>query len=710
MYYAKFTNGQVLQDKWQIQVSNNIVLLTNGTDIIILKEGVLKDDYVYLPLEEDRNFYYCEFLSGKFSTSFVGSSAIHSYEEKVTNFKQTIVTDNEFSEVGLLYYYIVGYTTTSSIVFLKNPTQMYTYPTISASSSTYKIVPKVTTSYSGGSSTSFTAEFNLSTIALNLVQNGTFYRMFQEPTGETSPNVTYNKYFGGIRANYTSRYGTFYAWQMLSLAYISTNITYIYQNPATNYEGNYNPLGIYDLLEQGQSITVSSGVSGINFKITNDYDNTKLKVYQFKGGLLIKAVATNDVITLDNAMVLSFLGTSTSSTANSVWTGLCYYDSSEGDYYYYCVNYQYPYTPTNKLKTPTFSDLNVLHNEDTGTYALTFKANNPNDVSVSVDINISGREGTDTITLPSGDSEWSFALSENKAGTLQGTNINALGYENADDTSKYNYYEWVAPGYLRELVMPLCYLSTIDDKTYTLNISVENPNSVNIPCVIHYGKNGEYTMSKTLKSSLNFFIVENAENINGIVWIHPEKVDGYYQLPDTDAVSYTKLPIPPTPSSTGITLYKNNNNNKVVNKGYKLETYKVLNGTFRDSVNILNPVFQIENDEVPECNYCYIADFRRYYYIDTITCIRTGLYEIECSVDVLYTYKDSILNSEQYISRQENEYNELLKDDMVTFDSSYDYNIYYQNIDELDYGIATGEVMKDYDRTNILVSWFGIQS
>lgn len=49
-------------------------------------------------------------------------------------------------------------------------------------------------------------------------------------------------------------------------------------------------------------------------------------------------------------------------------------------------------------------------------------------------------------------------------------------------------------------------------------------------------------------------------------------------------------------------------------------------------------------------NYCYISEFGRYYFINNITSVRNGLWKIDCSVDVLMSYKTSILNLNVIVS------------------------------------------------------------
>ena len=64
---------------------------------------------------------------------------------------------------------------------------------------------------------------------------------------------------------------------------------------------------------------------------------------------------------------------------------------------------------------------------------------------------------------------------------------------------------------------------------------------------------------------------------------------------------------------------------------------------------IVNPTGAIANN-----NYAYIADYQRYYYVDSVTVGRNGMYAVQLSVDVLMSYADGIKNLSATISRQEN--------------------------------------------------------
>ena len=60
------------------------------------------------------------------------------------------------------------------------------------------------------------------------------------------------------------------------------------------------------------------------------------------------------------------------------------------------------------------------------------------------------------------------------------------------------------------------------------------------------------------------------------------------------------------------------------------------------------------NGAIANNNYAYIADYQRYYYVDSVTVGRNGMYVVQLSVDVLMTYADGIKNINATISRQEN--------------------------------------------------------
>ncbi len=72
-----------------------------------------------------------------------------------------------------------------------------------------------------------------------------------------------------------------------------------------------------------------------------------------------------------------------------------------------------------------------------------------------------------------------------------------------------------------------------------------------------------------------------------------------------------------------------------------------------ETTNVINPSVIIggftKMEDVSGYNYCYIAQFKRYYFISEIKNLTGGRVQIDMHVDVLKTYKASILDSQQLI-------------------------------------------------------------
>ena len=86
----------------------------------------------------------------------------------------------------------------------------------------------------------------------------------------------------------------------------------------------------------------------------------------------------------------------------------------------------------------------------------------------------------------------------------------------------------------------------------------------------------------------------------------------------------------------------------------KILTEKLLeNCKLLETANVVNPTVIIggftKMEDISDYNYCYIAQFKRYYFISDIKNLTGGRVQIDMHVDVLKTYKDSILDSQQLI-------------------------------------------------------------
>lgn len=75
--------------------------------------------------------------------------------------------------------------------------------------------------------------------------------------------------------------------------------------------------------------------------------------------------------------------------------------------------------------------------------------------------------------------------------------------------------------------------------------------------------------------------------------------------------------------------------------------------------SILDPVIDIVDktgeNKIPLYNYAYISEFKRYYFITDIT-YNIGVWTLSLSVDVLASFRDGVLDSDQYVLRSSSLY------------------------------------------------------
>ena len=80
-----------------------------------------------------------------------------------------------------------------------------------------------------------------------------------------------------------------------------------------------------------------------------------------------------------------------------------------------------------------------------------------------------------------------------------------------------------------------------------------------------------------------------------------------------------------------------------------------LPGTLKEPSSIINPTIRIEADlaMLAGCNYCYIPEFRRYYFIVNMESIHNTICTLQLHVDVLMSYKEQLMDCYGYVDRQE---------------------------------------------------------
>ena len=88
-------------------------------------------------------------------------------------------------------------------------------------------------------------------------------------------------------------------------------------------------------------------------------------------------------------------------------------------------------------------------------------------------------------------------------------------------------------------------------------------------------------------------------------------------------------------------IYNNNSNTNVLNK--KITLVNTLEFNLKADNSILQPILILK--KYSEGNYCYIKEFKRYYYITDIRVLTGGLYQLQLEVDILMTYKDKIMTN-----------------------------------------------------------------
>ena len=97
-----------------------------------------------------------------------------------------------------------------------------------------------------------------------------------------------------------------------------------------------------------------------------------------------------------------------------------------------------------------------------------------------------------------------------------------------------------------------------------------------------------------------------------------------------------------------IILYKTVSERIKINK--VLEEELELVGSLRDASSITTPSILLQMNPV-DYNYVYIPDFKRYYYINSITAMRNKAFLIDLKCDVLMSYSNEIKELEGVVSR-----------------------------------------------------------
>ena len=102
-----------------------------------------------------------------------------------------------------------------------------------------------------------------------------------------------------------------------------------------------------------------------------------------------------------------------------------------------------------------------------------------------------------------------------------------------------------------------------------------------------------------------------------------------------------------------ITFYKNSSEKEKIGKS--LSSGLTLSGNLRDECSITSPSILVEATSLVDYNYCYIPEFKRYYFISDIVSVRNNLWRVSLKCDVLESFKSDILNSSCIVKKQQNQ-------------------------------------------------------
>ena len=131
-----------------------------------------------------------------------------------------------------------------------------------------------------------------------------------------------------------------------------------------------------------------------------------------------------------------------------------------------------------------------------------------------------------------------------------------------------------------------------------------------------------------------------------------------------------------------IVLYSMTGEVNLLNK--QLSNGRTFTGTLRKETSVVAPSILFESaSNLTQYNYMYISEFGRYYFIDNVISVRTGLWEVSGKVDVLMSFKSGIETSFVVLDHSEETGNSnylqshiwtsLVKDktDVITFSNGF---------------------------------------
>ena len=148
-----------------------------------------------------------------------------------------------------------------------------------------------------------------------------------------------------------------------------------------------------------------------------------------------------------------------------------------------------------------------------------------------------------------------------------------------------------------------------------------------------------------------------------------------------------------------ISFYIFSGDNRLANKRNALQRLTTQYGTLRYPASIINPTIRIDvsrfkdtqglwEDFIVKCNYFYIPEFARSYFITSKILDNDNIVTITGHVDVLQTYYDDYIELEAYVLRSGNNYNLFLEDNLISFERKPEITEWIPTNDSVNYPIV----------------------
>lgn len=117
-----------------------------------------------------------------------------------------------------------------------------------------------------------------------------------------------------------------------------------------------------------------------------------------------------------------------------------------------------------------------------------------------------------------------------------------------------------------------------------------------------------------------------------------------------------------------IKLYKTSSAPNKIHKS--LTEVRDADGYLRDQCSLMKPVITFSSSAMNtfnDVNYMYIPAFERYYFVNSVTSVASGLIEVSGTIDPLYTYRTAIMSSTVVLNRTSNSdnYSRMIPDEQM---------------------------------------------